>query len=97
MLRGRLATISLLLGLLVAVLRPGTTLAQSGGPPSIDLPNPFAPAVSFGQLPPGRTWGGTTAVTVGADGKSVWVFERCGAESCADSKLPPILHFDRVR
>jgi DNA-binding beta-propeller fold protein YncE len=91
--RGNIAAMALL-GLLVTALLPSTTMAQSGGPPSIDLLNPFAPAVSFGQLPPGRAWGGTTAVTVGADGKSVWVFERCGGESCADSKLPPILHFD---
>ena len=62
--------------------------------PAIDLPDPFQPGVSFGQLPAGRAWGGTTAVAVDADGKSVWVFERCGGESCADSKLPPILHFD---
>jgi DNA-binding beta-propeller fold protein YncE len=68
----------------------GTASAQ----PSTDLPDPFGPAASFGQLPSGRTWGGTTAVAVDADGKSVWVFERCGAESCLDSKLPPILHFD---
>lgn len=73
---------------------PGAVRAQSAAPPSIDLPDPFGPAVSFGQLPAGRAWGGTTAVAVDADGKSVWVFERCGAESCADSKLPPILHFD---
>jgi DNA-binding beta-propeller fold protein YncE len=74
-------------------LAPGA-VAPAGGQPSIDLPNPFAPAANFGQLSPGRTWGGTTAVAVGADGKSVWVFERCGGESCAASKLPPILHFD---
>jgi DNA-binding beta-propeller fold protein YncE len=68
----------------------GTAAAQ----PRTDLPNPFNPPVSFGQLSAGRTWGGTTAVTVDPDGKSIWVFERCGAESCAGSKLPPILHFD---
>jgi DNA-binding beta-propeller fold protein YncE len=68
--------------------------ARSSAQPSTDLPDPFGPGASFGQLPAGRTWGGTTAVSVDADGKSVWVFERCGAESCADSKLPPILHFD---
>jgi DNA-binding beta-propeller fold protein YncE len=74
-----------------------TAAATFGGAvaqPSIDLPNPFQPGVSFGQLPAGRTWGGTTAVAIGADGKSVWVFERCGGESCANSNLPPILHFD---
>ena len=68
--------------------------AQTNAPPSIDLPDPYAAATSFGQLPAGRAWGGTTAVAVDRDGKSVWVFERCGGESCADSNLPPILHFD---
>jgi DNA-binding beta-propeller fold protein YncE len=62
--------------------------------PSIDPPNPYEGGISFGRLPPERSWGGTTAVAVDKDGKSVWVFERCGSESCADSKLPPILHFD---
>ena len=78
----------------VAGMLPTAARAEVGGQPSIDLPDPFGPAVSFGGLPPGRTWGGTTAVTPDADGMSVWVFERCGAESCADSKLPPVLHFD---
>jgi DNA-binding beta-propeller fold protein YncE len=79
----------------VAAAMPRAVLAQTAAaPPSIDLPNPFKPAASFGQLPSGRTWGGTTAVAVDPDGKSVWVFERCGAESCLDSNLPPILHFD---
>jgi DNA-binding beta-propeller fold protein YncE len=72
----------------------GTAMAQTNAPPGIDLPNPYNAATTFGQLPAGRSWGGTTAVAVDRDGKSVWVFERCGGESCADSKLPPILHFD---
>jgi DNA-binding beta-propeller fold protein YncE len=92
--RANLTGILLLAGLLAATSLPPSALAQSGGPPSIDLPNPFAPAASFGQLPAGRAWGGTTAVASGADGKSIWVFERCGGESCAASTLPPILHFD---
>lgn len=71
-----------------------TLAGVAAAQPRTDLPNPFGPAASFGQLPAGRAWGGTTAVAVDADGKSVWVFERCGAESCLDSKLPPILHFD---
>jgi DNA-binding beta-propeller fold protein YncE len=68
--------------------------AQGTAPPRTDLPNPYNAATSFGQMPTGRTWGATTTVAIDRDGKSVWVFERCGAESCLDSKLPPILHFD---
>ena len=84
-----------LIGLLVASILAAIAPARAqSAPPSIDLPDPYAAATIFGQLPAGRTWGGTTAVAVDRDGKSVWVFERCGAESCADSNLPPILHFD---
>lgn len=73
---------------------PAATRAQGTAPPSIELPDPYAAATPFGQLPAGRSWGGTTAVAVDRDGRSIWVFERCGGESCAESKLPPILHFD---
>jgi hypothetical protein len=45
---------SMLVGLLVAASLPAATLAQSSGTPAIDLPNRFAPAASFGQLPPGE-------------------------------------------
>jgi DNA-binding beta-propeller fold protein YncE len=93
---------SILTGLIVLAALAVTAAAgaqPSKGPPSTDLPstelpNPYAGGVSFGELPAGRAWGGTTAVTVDKDGKSVWAFERCGGESCADSKLPPILRFD---
>jgi streptogramin lyase len=40
-----------------------------------------------------RPWGSTSAVAV--DGRdNVWVFERCGANTCAGSSLAPILEFD---
>lgn len=83
----------LILAATLAAAAAATARAQTA-PPSIDLPDPYAAATTFGQLLAGRTWGGTTAVAVDRDGRSVWVFERCGAESCADSTLPPILHFD---
>jgi NHL repeat len=73
---------------------PAVVHAQAVALPSIDLPNAYNEGTSFGELPDGRAWGGTTAVAVDGDGKSVWVFERCGAESCANSTLPPVLHFD---
>ena len=90
----KLTGLVLTTALALAGAMPPVLAQTTGAQPSIDLANSFGPATSFGQLPGGRAWGGTTAVAVDADGKSVWVFERCGAESCADSKLPPILHFD---
>ncbi len=59
-----------------------------------DLPNPFRTIEGWGKLPAGRTWGSTSAVTIDRDGKSIWVAERCGVNSCAASNLDPILKFD---
>ena len=92
--RRNLSAIFFATALAIGAAVPPAAQAQTGAPPSVDLPNPYSLGTSFGQLPAGRSWGGTTAVAVDRDGKSVWVFERCGAESCTDSKLPPILHFD---
>jgi sugar lactone lactonase YvrE len=45
-------------------------------------------------MPEGRTWGSTSAVEIDKDGKSIWVAERCGANSCVGSTLDPVLKFD---
>ena len=44
-------------------------------------------------MPAGRTMGSTNAINVDAKG-NIWVFERCGANSCAESTVDPILEFD---
>ncbi len=48
----------------------------------------------WAKLPDGRTWGSTSAVAIDRDGKSIWVAERCGTNSCAGSTLDPVLKFD---
>ena len=45
-------------------------------------------------MPEGRTWGATSAVDIDKDGRSIWVGERCGANSCLNSELPSVLKFD---
>ena len=65
--------------------RPDTTAA---------LPNPYRTIEGWAKLPEGRVWGATSAVDIDRDGHSVWVAERCGANSCANSTVDPILHFD---
>jgi len=67
---------------------------QAVAPPSNSLANPYETVAGWAKLPDGRTWGSTSAVEIDKDGKSVWVAERCGANSCQDSMLDPILHFD---
>jgi len=63
-------------------------------------PNPYKTITGWYQLPDGRKMGSTSAVDIDRDGKSIWVVERCGTNSCLDrttgqmSPLAPILHFD---
>lgn len=57
-------------------------------------PNPYRTVENFFKLPEGRVWGSTSAVDIDRDGTSVWVAERCGANSCAAKTDAPILKFD---
>jgi sugar lactone lactonase YvrE len=68
--------------------------AQTSGEPTNSAPNPYRTIENWARMPEGRTWGSTSAVDIGKDGKTIWVAERCGANSCADSNLDSILAFD---
>ncbi|PYP62195.1 MAG: hypothetical protein DMD26_16255 [Gemmatimonadetes bacterium] len=86
-----------LLCVALACLTPAITgraqVAAQGSPaPTNDLPNPYRTIEGWAQL--GRPWGATSAVDIAPDGKSVWVAERCGANSCAESRLPAVYKFD---
>jgi len=63
--------------------------------PTNKAPNPFETIVGWARMPAGRTWGSTSGVGIDKDGESIWVAERCGANSCIGSTLDPILKFDR--
>jgi streptogramin lyase len=73
---------------------------QAAMQPTNDAPNPYQSIENYFKLPEGRTWGSTSAVEIDKDGKTVWIAERCGQNSCLDrasgemSKLDPVLHFD---
>jgi hypothetical protein len=62
--------------------------------PINSLPNPYRSVENWARMPEGRTWGSSAGVYVDPSGTSVWVAERCGANSCVGSDLPPILRFD---
>ena len=78
----------------------GMANAQAPVSPVNSLPNPYQTIKDWAKLPDGRTWGSTSAVDIDKDGKSIWVSERCGQNSCLDratgqmSSLAPILKFD---
>ena len=91
----------------VAIALCGAALTGSDVQPNNDLPNPYQTVAPWGKLPDGRKWGALNGVDIDRDGASVWVADRCGAnpatppgvspfqwDSCAGSKLPPVLKFD---
>ncbi len=73
---------------------PLALAAQGNSSPTNDAPNPYRTIEGWAKLPDGRTWGSTSAVDIDPDGVSIWVAERCGANSCAGSDLDPIMKFD---
>src|ERR1700676_4376373 len=87
----RSSTTTLLGAALVAgALSFGAACAQDVN----SAPNGYRVIDSWAQLPPGRAWGMAIGVDIDRDGKSVWVFDRCGAKTCTGSQLAPIQKFD---
>ena len=78
----------------LVILCGGRASAQGDAQPVNSLPNPYQTVENWAKLPEGRTWGATSAVEIDRDGRSIWVAERCGANSCAGSDLPTVLKFD---
>jgi hypothetical protein len=73
-------------------------MAVSGGAanaqPANAQGNPYRTVEGWAKMPEGRSWGATSAVEVAPDGRSIWVAERCGANTCYGSSLPAVLLFD---
>jgi DNA-binding beta-propeller fold protein YncE len=67
--------------------------AQSADPNA--APNPYKTEDGWAKLPEGRKFGQAIKVQVDhSDGKSIWVFDRCGTNDCGNSTLNPIQKFD---
>ena len=104
------ARLAVLAAAVAAVVAPGwKTSAQAPVAPRAtapdaivanSYPNPFVTTADFFKMPAGRKWGSTAGVDIDRDGKTVWIIDRCGGNSCYDaatgkmSDLDPILHFD---
>jgi hypothetical protein len=65
-----------------------------------DLPNPYRPGESWGQLPEGRKWGSSASVSTAPDG-TIWVVDRCGnsgagGTTCAgpSANVNPVFQLD---
>jgi DNA-binding beta-propeller fold protein YncE len=71
---------------------PGHASCAESGPNA--APNPYRLDEGWAKLTPGRKWGAAIGIDIDRDGKSVWVFDRCGARECSGSDLAPIQKFD---
>jgi sugar lactone lactonase YvrE len=85
------------LGIVSAVL--GTTVLENGqrgsSVPSTAEPSSYRLDAGWARLPDGRPWGGVTGIDIDRDGRSVWIFDRCGTpETCSGSPLAPLMRFD---
>jgi DNA-binding beta-propeller fold protein YncE len=78
----------------VAVIAIGVTRADAQGADPNSAPNPYKFEEGWAKLPAGRKMGAPIGVEVDRDGKSVWIFDRCGANNCANSNVAPIMKFD---
>src|SRR5215475_9226674 len=74
-------------------LSAGHALAQTTPDPN-SAPNPYRMEENWAKLPDGRKLGAAIAVEPDRDGKSIWVFERCGANDCSKSNVAPVMKFD---
>ena len=63
---------------------------------AIGQDNPYRVASeAWGELPDGRKWGALSAVYPAPDGRSIWVADRCGQNTCiGNTDLPVVLQFD---
>lgn len=78
-----------------AMLAVATIAGAAPASAQMIAPNPYAPEPGmWGELPDGREWGAVSAIYPSPDGQTIWVAERCGVNTCANSDVDPILHFD---
>src|SRR5262249_49573333 len=85
----------LMLGIAAAASAgPGTqSFAQAPADPN-SAPNSYSLDANWLKMPDGLKMGQVTGVDIDPDGKSVWVFERCGKRDCVNSTRDPIEKFD---
>jgi DNA-binding beta-propeller fold protein YncE len=90
----RLRSVTLLLGIVAASTGlPAQLSAQAPVDPN-GAPNPYRLDTNWLKIPEGRKIGQVTGVDIDPDGKSIWVFDRCGVKDCVNSPLNPIEKFD---
>jgi DNA-binding beta-propeller fold protein YncE len=57
-------------------------------------PNPYREDTGWAKHGAGRNFGSTPGLALDRDGKSLWVFDRCGGQSCENSNIDPVTKYD---
>jgi sugar lactone lactonase YvrE len=57
-------------------------------------PNPYRLEEGWAKQPMGRGHGSTIGLNVDRDGKSMWIYDRCGGNTCENSKIAPLNKYD---
>ncbi len=76
-------------GIAASIALSAATLAQSES-----LPNPYREDTGWAKHGVGRNFGSTPGLALDRDGKSLWVFDRCGGQGCEGSNIDPITKYD---
>src|SRR6266849_8326946 len=84
--------VKLLCGIAVAAIAMSAvpTDSQDGN----SAPNPYRLDEGWAKQPMGRGNGSTIGLNVDRDGKSMWIYDRCGGNTCEGSKIAPLNKYD---
>jgi len=84
--------VKLLCGIAVAAIAMSAAPTYAQDPNA--APNTFRPDEGWAKQPMGRGFGSTIGLNVDRDGKSMWVYDRCGGNNCEGSKIAPLNKYD---
>jgi DNA-binding beta-propeller fold protein YncE len=84
--------VKLLCGIALAAIAMSAAPTRAQDPNS--APNAFRPDDAWAKQPMGRGFGSTIGLNVARDGKSMWIYDRCGGDSCERSKIAPLNKYD---
>ena len=79
------------IAMIAAAMTAGASFAQND---SNSAPDPYRLDDGWAKHGAGRNFGSTIGLAVDKDGKSMWVFDRCGGNTCENSNIDPITKYD---
>src|SRR3954468_6288183 len=81
------------LGFLLMALIAGSAAAVAPVDPN-SAPNPYREDSGWAKHGAGRNFGSTPALALDPDGRTLWVVDRCGGQTCDGSNIDPITRYD---